>query len=412
MPRKRDKTTCRRCRGALPENAPFCPWCGEKQISEKNEIKVPKPRQLPSGSWFGRVTVEGQRVPVTQPTEAEYFAAARAIKAGMLEAAARPKALLLSTAIEKYIDSRRGSVSPATIAGYEKQARLYFQDLMRTDIHQITPDMIQIQIQVMLKKPGKGGKPLSAKTIQNEYGFIVSVLKYNGVNLDLSHISLPQKQASSYGILTDEEQARLIHAAVGDSCEIPILLALWLGLRRSEILALKKEDFDFIHGSVRISRAIVQDENGQYVEKGTKTAESARTLTVPAYILDKVRACPPGLIFRDHPNCIWKHLQYICERAGLPKIRLHDLRHINASVGLSLGLPDKYMMERGGWSNKDTMLYRYQHTYDAQKQATDAAINAHFEQLLAATPEQAHPPLVRKYRRKGNENGNVSKKMA
>ena len=400
MPRKRDTTTCRHCRGKLPENASFCPWCGERQIQGKTELKVPRPRQLPSGSWFARVTVAGERVPVTAKTEAEYYAAARAIKAGLVETASKPKPLLLSTAIDKYIDSRRGSVSPSTIASYQKQKRLYFRDLMNTNIHDITADMIQIQIQGMLKKPGSGGKPLSAKTVINEYGFISSVLKYNGVDIDLSRVSLPTLQASSYAILTDEEQARLIRAAVGDPCELPILFALWLGLRRSEILALKREDFDFAHASVRISHALVNDEHGELVEKGTKTSESARTVAVPSYILEKVRACPPGPLFSGHhPGYILKRLHELCAREGLPAVRLHDLRHINASVGLKLGVPDKYMMERGGWRHKDTMVYRYQHTYDTQKAAADAAINAHFESLITPAPPSISGEI-------GNESGN------
>lgn len=401
MPRKRDASVCRHCRGALPENASFCPWCGERQVAEKRELKVPKPRQLPSGSWFARVTVEGERVPVTAPTEEEYYAMARAVKAGLLEHKKAPKAVTLEAAIDKYIESRRGSVSPATIRSYYKLKKNYFRDLMTTNVFSITADMVQIQLQGMLKKPGPSGKPLSPKTVKDEFCFIVTVLRFSGVDLDRSRISLPQVQKSPYTVLTAEEQALLIRAAVGDPAELPILLALWLGLRRSEILGLRREDVDFRHGTLHVGRAIVHDENGKLVEKGTKTAESARTVVVPSYILEKLRACPPGPIYAKYdPGYILKRLHAICEREGLPPVRLHDLRHINASVGLSLGVPDKYMMERGGWATKDTMVYRYQHTYDAQKAAADEQINRYFEALL----KPANPVTVNG--QNGNENGN------
>lgn len=407
MPRKRDASVCRHCRGALPANATFCPWCGERQVAEKRELKVPKPRQLPSGSWFARVTVEGERVPVTAPTEEEYYAMARAVKAGLLEHKKAPKALPLEAAIDKYIDSRRGSVSPATIRGYVRYKKLYFQDLMKTNVFELTADMLQIQIQKMLKLPGKGGKPLSPKTVRNEVGFLASVLKYNAVPLDLAGLSLPKKQASPYAILTREEQGRLLRAIAGDPAELPILLALWLGMRRSEVMALRREDFDFRHSRVHISRAIVQDEDAHWVEKGTKTTESARTVDVPAYILEKVRACPPGPICGGHhPGWPVKRLHAICEREGLPAVRFHDLRHINASVGLQLGVPDKYMMERNGWSSKETMVYRYEHTFSAEKAATDAAINAYFDGLLKPP---AHATVNGK---NGNENGNETDKPA
>ena len=47
-----------------------------------------------------------------------------------------------------------------------------------------------------------------------------------------------------------------------------------------------------------------------------------------------------------------------------------------------LGIPDKYMMERGGWSGTETMKYRYMHTYDAKKASADYTINTFFDGLL------------------------------
>lgn len=389
---------CKSCRRELPPNSIYCCWCGAKQLKDKKEIKVPPPRQLPSGSWFGRVTVSGERVPITAETEAQYYAQARAVKLGLVEAAKKPKPLPLDAAITQYIDSRRGSVSPSTIATYKKKQRLYFKDLMKTDIHCITPDMLQIQIQKMIRTPGSKGEKLSPKTIDDTYKFILTVLKYHKVVLDTSKLSTPKVPASPFAILTDKEQGDLIRAAAGDPCEIQILLALWLGLRRSEIIALEKSDFDFAHKQVRIGKALVRDENGVYVEKSTKTPKSARTINCPDYILDKVRPLPDGKLYQNDPNYILKCLHRICENAGLPSVRLHDLRHINSSVGLKLGVPDKYMMERNGWSTKETMLYRYQHTYAAEKDATDEAINKHFEGLLSG--------------KNGNENGNGSEKVS
>ena len=101
-----------------------------------------------------------------------------------------------------------------------------------------------------------------------------------------------------------------------------------------------------------------------------------------------------------------KRLHAICEREGLPAVRFHDLRHINASVGLQLGVPDKYMMERNGWSSKETMVYRYEHTFSAEKAATDAAINAYFDGLLK-------PPAPAAVNGKnGNGNGNETAEPA
>ena len=63
-------------------------------------------------------------------------------------------------------------------------------------------------------------------------------------------------------------------------------------------------------------------------------------------------------------------------------IRLHDLRHINASVMAYLGIPQKYAMERGGWDNVQTMDKIYQFTFKDAKKAVDDKINDFFTKLF------------------------------
>ena len=77
---------CKFCRRDIPENSMFCNWCGKKQLKDKTEISVPAPRRLKSGTWFAQLMVKGERVPISGSTEAEYYAKARAAKAGLLEA--------------------------------------------------------------------------------------------------------------------------------------------------------------------------------------------------------------------------------------------------------------------------------------------------------------------------------------
>ena len=77
---------CKFCRRDIPENSMFCNWCGKKQLKDKTEISVPAPRRLKSGTWFAQLMVKGERIPISGSTEAEYYAKARAAKAGLLEA--------------------------------------------------------------------------------------------------------------------------------------------------------------------------------------------------------------------------------------------------------------------------------------------------------------------------------------
>lgn len=373
---------CKSCKREIDADSIFCKWCGVKQIKERGEINVPKPRKLASGSYSAQIMVDGQRVTITAPTEKEYYSKARAAKTGLLEIKKAPPSVTLNDAIGKYIESRKGTVSPATIATYEKKQKLYYQGLMQTNIYTITPAMIQLQMADMLTKGGAKGKPLSAKTVRDATMFIITVLDFNGHEIDASKLSFPQVQASPYGVLTPDEITTLLKALRGNPCELQILLAIWLGLRRSEIMALEKSDFDFEHKTVSINKAIVKGSNNEWVTKGTKTAKSARVIDCPDYILSLAQNAPDGKLYPYEANYMLKCLHKICEDNNLPSIRLHDLRHISASINLMLGIPDKYVMERHGWSSKDTMVNRYEHTYSSEKSAADAAVNSYFESLL------------------------------
>ena len=371
---------CKKCNNDIPDGSIFCNWCGEKQIRSRKkstpELKVPKAVQMSSGNWFIRLRINGENVNVTATTERECIEQARAIKAGLIEHKRQRIGVTLSEAIDAYIDSRRSIVSPATVQTYKKKKRLYFLPLMEEDIASINIGQLQTEVNAMQAR-------LSAKTVKDSYSFIVSVLKHHKIHLPWDDVKLPQVQASPFTILTEDEISKLLQALPGNPCQLQILLALWLGLRRSEIVALEKRDFDFAHNTVTIRRALVKDENYNLVEKGTKTAMSARVIHCPDYILDLVRDMPDGKLYNNELNYILKCLHRVCEENGLPPVRLHDLRHINASVGLMLGVPDKYVMERGGWSQKDTMVYRYEHTYSEEKKAADLAFNTYFSDRLS-----------------------------
>ena len=67
-------------------------------------------------------------------------------------------------------------------------------------------------------------------------------------------------------------------------------------------------------------------------------------------------------------SIIRKHLKKLADANGYT-LTFHDLRHLNASVMLMLGIPDKYAMERGGWATNTTLKNVYQHTFDEKRHA-------------------------------------------
>ena len=78
---------------------------------------------------------------------------------------------------------------------------------------------------------------------------------------------------------------------------------------------------------------------------------------------------------------IRKHLKKLADANGY-QMTFHDLRHLNASVMLALGVPDKYAMERGGWATNTTLKNVYQHTFDEERRKVDEQIDSFFNALL------------------------------
>lgn len=339
-------------------------------------MKIPKAVRLPSGSWNVKIMVNGERISITAPTEREAIAEAAAVKAGKKHKKA-PGRITLSAAIDDYIESKEAVLSPATIRGYRTAQRHRFPWLMQRDIYGISKADVQRAVNM------EAGH-CSAKTMANAYGIIRPVLKEHGV--DVFGVRLPQVVKPIKQYLQPEDIGKLIQAVDGDSCEIPILLAVWLGMRRSEIIGLCWDCVDLGRGVIHVRRAVVPDEHHKWVLKETaKNTSSQRTVDCPEYILEKIKALPEpheGQLFRVHPDTVRKHIHRACAASGITDTTVHGLRHTNAAVMKTLGIDDRHAMERGGWSCESTYRKTYSYVFDSAAQQADTEINGFFSKKL------------------------------
>lgn len=82
-----------------------------------------------------------------------------------------------------------------------------------------------------------------------------------------------------------------------------------------------------------------------------------------------------------NPNELTQRFINAIDRLQIPKFRFHDLRHYSASVMHAIGVPDVYIMQRGGWSSDYTLKNIYRGSMDDfQKKFTDIT-NSHFEKI-------------------------------
>lgn len=336
-------------------------------------MKIPEPKKLPSGAWRIQLQVNGKRRSITGSDKKTVIAKAAALKTGTKKATDAKGTL--GAAIDSYIELRKNVLSPSTIRGYHNVRNNRMQDLMAVQIRNIDTRTIQSAVNNEARK-------FSPKTVKNAYGLIASVLEENDISV--GRVRLPSIMPKERPFFEAEQVKDLIHDIRGDKYEAPILLALWLGMRRSEIMALSWEDVDFKREEIRIHKAILMDENdNMIISERTKTAASTRTLSCPQYILELIEPSKKksGLVFEGYPiTAIYDRVHRFCRERGIPNVGCHGLRHTNASIMLTAGVSDKVAMQRGGWSTNYTMKKIYQHIQSDAKAKAEEAINGYFEQ--------------------------------
>lgn len=353
-------------------------------------MKVPTAKQLPSGAWFCRIRVRGQDIGITKPTEKEAVAEAMAIKAGVMKQPRQKVAKTVNDCIDEYIDARSSILSPATIRGYRTIQRSRMQLLIDLQVDRVTERLVQRSI-------NQDAQQVSPKTVKNTYALLFSALEDQGIHLETNRLNFPQAKRTEKIIYTREQIAQLLQAVRDTDLEITVLLAAWLGLRRSEICGLKWDCVDLENRKIRIDSAIVYGEDFRPVEKGTKTTASTRTLDCPEYLAQVLEAAPrtSEYVVPIQPNTLSRRFDALLKSEGLPHIGLHNLRHTNASVMLAMGVPDKYAMALGGWSTDATMKQVYQHTMQSELQAAATRRDQYFEELVAPKKRRGRYRIVK-----------------
>lgn len=291
--------------------------------------------------------------------------------------------MTLAEAYENYIKSRDGVLSPSTVAGYMRLRRNTFQRLMPMNLGNITSEQIQREISAM----AKGGK--APKYIANAEGLLSSVLKqFNpGASYDLH---LPPKRKPDLQKLEDGDIAGVLAAFRGDPVELPVLMALWMGMRMSEILGAEFGDID--GGRLHIRRAVVIDaDNNSVVKDSAKTYAGDRWVDIPLYIMALIRADgrDSGRIVTFTGAAIYKRFVRGMERAGLPRCRFHDLRHANAAIMVRLGVDSKYAQERNGWASDRMYKQVYSYTMDDQMAAISRQMDDYFDNKMPTEIQEA-----------------------
>lgn len=286
-------------------------------------------------------------------------------------------------ALNRYIESREAVLSPRTIMDYKRIRKNELQSIMNIKIALITQEDIQKAINIEAQSH-------SPKTVRNGHGLISAVLRVYRPNFALN-TALPKKVRPNIYVPTDTEIRQLLSAVSGTDMELPILLAAFGPMRRGEICALSSDD---ISGNiVHVCKNMVISTDRKWIIKTPKSYAGDRYIDYPDFVADKWRE-RNGQIVCLTPDVITNRFNRLLKSNGIPHFRFHDLRHYSASIQHALGIPDSYIMQRGGWGNDGTLKSVYRHVLEDKTKQMDHMANNYFSELYNTKCNTKEEPPV------------------
>jgi len=288
-------------------------------------------------------------------------------------------------AMDAFLASRKAVLSPSTMKGYISMSKVLkagAEDFCRCKLDAIRSDDVQRVINMLasshspFQKFQKVPKPASPKTIRNYAGFISSVMRSKGYTAP--PVNLPERTRTQITIPGNDTMKEIIASMNGTDLEIPVKLAAFGPLRRGEICALVLSDFK--GNVVHVSKDMVIDTDGVWHVKPPKTYESDRYVELPQDLVKLIQK--KKKITDMNPDELSKAFRKHLRDHGFAQIRFHDLRHWCASHLHTIGMPDQYIMKRGGWATDGTLKNVYRHTLADQDALQTARAIKSFQEFF------------------------------
>lgn len=195
------------------------------------------------------------------------------------------------------------------------------------------------------------------------------------------------ERAPERPVATVAEVAALAHA-ISPRFRLVVLLSAWCGLRRGEILALRRGDIDLLRRTLRIERGMHQLADGTLVIGPPKTDAGRRTIAIPPHLVPDltghleqfVAGEAEALVFTGEkggalrPHVLQKAWVNAKAMTRLDQFHLHDLRHAGNTWAATTGASTKELMARMGHANSAAAL-RYQHATADRDQVIAQALS-------------------------------------
>jgi integrase len=374
--------------------------------------------QREDGRWVGTLELgwrDGRRARKTvygatqRETIEKLRAARRQVEQGIDPT---PERLTVATFLDDWLQAVQSSLRPKVFHRYQEVVKVHLKPgLGRHRLAHLGPQHVQSFLEAKARVPrvrqanvkGSESRQLSPRTVQE-----IRTILVNALNKAVKWGLIPRNPAAlvdgprvphqEIHPLTPEQAHALLGAARGHRLEALISVAISLGLRQGEALALTWDDVDLEAGFLHVRRAL-QRMKGGYELAETKTARSRRTVALPSVALGALREHHArqlrerlvagarwdgrwSLVFCTrygqplHGPSVTLRFQKLLEEAGLPRQRFHDLRHACASLLLAQGEDLKVIQELLGHSTIAVTANTYSHVMNELKRGAAARMDA------------------------------------
>jgi integrase len=375
-----------------------------------------------NGAVSYQLTAEGDRDPLTGKRERKY----KTVKGTKKQAEAELRKMIadlengsvitmsslkLSSWMGTWLSTYLPNIEQTTRDGYQEKIDNYIiPALGHIPLKAIKTNDIQIWINGLI------GRKLSPKTIRNAYNnlnaalekaVVLRMIPYNPCKGTV----LPKLQKYQAQVFNTTDIQQALAAADSLSIYLIILLGATVGLRRGEMAALQWKDINFSASTVSISQNRVHTKNS-VVQKAPKSQAGNRTIKVGTDVitaLSEAKAAYDDAVLNNpgfknlgyvlckengdpfHPDSITQKWERFITRQQLPQIRLHDLRHSNATALIAAGVSAKVVQHRLGHANVSITLNTYTHVLPSMdEEAAEKLDNA----LFSSAQPINHPPIT------------------
>jgi len=311
--------------------------------------------QNPDGTWTKSQTRHASKMAARQ--------ASLDIRSANSQKAKKAKKVTILDLIKPYAEYKANYMREGTVGAYIHLLNLYvIPEFGKRQPSELTKPELTTWMQKLSKR---GLTPSTTNTIRARFLDLLKYAKHIGLieKNPLEDVA-PHRAQTNQGTKVCQpwslEEAKTALAAFSRTpLDVFVSLALSTGMRKGEILALKWSDLDFKNGTVRVNKSRgekrVLEPDGTFktiiTETPTKTASSNRTLELHEIVLDAIESIRENndLQMTDKylvsgsngrpmsPGQLHKQFRATCEKNEIRRIRIHDLRHTAAVIGLISG---------------------------------------------------------------------------